>query len=57
MVILEQQKSNLDIKKPFGGGSDGPYRFYIKDPNQILLEFETWEGCDNQWKNRSFDSN
>jgi len=51
-----QKKSKLNIKKPFGGGSNGPYRFYIKDPNQILLEFETWEGCDNQWKNRSFES-
>lgn len=50
-----QKKSDRDIKKPIGGGSDGPYRFYIKDPNQILLEFETWEGCDNPWKDRSFD--
>ena len=51
-----QKKLNLNIKKPIGGGSNGPYRFYIKDPNQILLEFETWEGCDNPWKDRSFDS-
>lgn len=51
------QKSGLNVKKPFGGGSNGPYRFYIKDPNQILLEFETWEGCDKQWKDRNFDSN
>ena len=52
-----QKRSQSNIKKPFGGGANGPYRFYITDPNQILLEFETWEGCDNQWKNRNFDSN
>ncbi len=32
------------IKKPIGGMKQGPYRFYIDDPNGIKIEFETWEG-------------
>ena len=41
----ERLKDKLDIPKPIGGWKKGPYRFYIKDPNGIPLEFETWEGC------------
>ena len=40
-----KKKFNLNISKPIGGLKQGPYRFYIKDPNGITLEFETWEGC------------
>lgn len=28
-----------------GGAGQGPYRFYIKDPDGYTLEFESWEGC------------
>ena len=38
-------KKKLDISKPIGGLKKGPYRFYIKDPNGINLEFESWENC------------
>ena len=41
----ERLKKKLDIPKPIGGWGKGPYRFYIKDPNGISIEFETWEGC------------
>lgn len=34
-----------DTKKPIGGKGEGPYRFYLKDPNEIVVEVETWEGC------------
>ena len=36
---------NLNISKPIGGLKQGPYRFYLKDPNGIKIEFETWEAC------------
>ena len=39
----ERLKDKLNIPKPIGGFGKGPYRFYIKDPNGIPLEFETWE--------------
>lgn len=41
----ERLKDKLNIPSPIGGWKKGPYRFYIKDPNGIPLEFETWEGC------------
>ena len=31
----------------------GPYRFYIRDPNNISLEFETWDGTEH-WEGRHF---
>lgn len=44
-VQYEKLKDKLNIPKPIGGLGKGPYRFYIKDPNGIPLEFETWEDC------------
>ena len=41
----ERLKNKLNIPEPVGGLKQGPYRFYIKDPNGIPLEFETWENC------------
>ena len=40
-----QKNSERNIPKPFGGLKQGPYRFYLKDPNGISIEFGTWEGC------------
>ena len=41
---------NLTIPGPF----KDPYRFYVKDPNGIPIEFETWEGSTNPSQDKYF---
>lgn len=55
--ILLQKKTDVDsLYRRFvqegckasdiiGGPGEGPYRFYVKDPNSYNLEFETWDGA------------
>ncbi len=50
---LRQRKADNMTELIGGSKKKGPYRFYIKDPNNISLEFETWEGTD-PWEDRYF---
>lgn len=42
-MLQTKNVSNLSSKIT-GGPGQGPYRFYVKDPDGYTLEFETWEG-------------
>ncbi len=42
-MLNAKNVSNLSSKIT-GVLGQGPYRFYLKDPDGYTLEFETWEG-------------